>query len=85
MTLPEIIQHDSPTLKEIRIGDLDIFYSYTTPVAYRYPGKGLRVAKNIWSNTTGRHLNMIGGQKEDRINHADLLAELRELTSALTA
>lgn len=48
---------------------LELYFSYQTVVAFQesFPGR-LTVCHNIWSNTTGRHLNEIdGGAKEDRL------------------
>jgi hypothetical protein len=55
----------------VEIGNLTLYFSYETIVAFRH--KGMRiVSKNIWSNTTGRHLNEIdGGMKENRYEHDD--------------
>ena len=40
-------------------GDLDVYFSYKTPVAFRAPGFGLVVRENEWGPTTGKHLNAI--------------------------
>lgn len=51
----------------IQLGDLEIWYSYETPVAFRFAGKRV-VSENVWSSTTGKHLNAIdGGDKESRV------------------
>lgn len=49
--------------------DLGIIYykSYSTIVAFEYPGHQLVVRDNVWSTTTGKHLNWIdGGNKKHR-------------------
>jgi hypothetical protein len=50
------------------MGDIDIYFSYQTPVAIRSSKHGLVVRENIWGPTTGKHLNAIdGGNTEDRV------------------
>jgi len=52
----------------VTVGDLDIYFSYRTPVAFRCPSKGLVVRQNDFSVTTGKHLNWIdGGDKKGRV------------------
>jgi len=49
--------------------ELDLYFSYSTIVAFRGGGHALRVSHNIWSSTTGHHLNEIdGGRKENRVD-----------------
>ena len=43
------------------IGPMDIFYSYTTPVAFQSACHELTVRENDWGPTTGKHLNWIDG------------------------
>ncbi len=49
-------------------GPLDVYYSYRTPVAFRFPtvnGGRVVVRENSWGPTTGKHLNAIDdGDKE---------------------
>lgn len=53
----------------VSIGDVDIYFSYKTPVAFRTPKSGLVVRQNDWGVTTGKHLNAIdGGRKADRVD-----------------
>lgn len=55
--------------KYIEIGNIEIFVSYGTVIAYRTPEAGLVARENDWSNTTGQHMSAIPGNvKEDRIN-----------------
>ena len=58
---------------------LELYFSYQTIVAFRTGGHKMVVAQNIWSNTTGRHLNEIdGGRKEDRVNPNTFQKQLNE-------
>ena len=43
-----------------------IYFSYSTPVAVETEGI-VYVAKNAWSKTTGKHLNMLKMGKTDRL------------------
>lgn len=61
------------------MGDLTLYFSYKTPVAFRKLGGPLIVRQNDWKQTTGKHLNAIdGGNKKSRVDGATfekLLAE----------
>jgi|10_taG_2_1085330.scaffolds.fasta_scaffold442107_1 hypothetical protein len=49
-------------------GVLQVWFSYKTPVAFSVMDGPLRVRRNVWGPTTGKHLNAIdGGAKSDRI------------------
>jgi len=53
---------------EVGIGDLSLFFSYKTLIAYQDFHDGLVVSENHWSTTTGKHLNYIdGGNKFGRL------------------
>jgi hypothetical protein len=71
---------DHPTgrdnFTEVTIGDLTVWFSYRTPVAFMYPGEGRVVAENEWGPTTGKHLNYVKEGKADRIPRAEFLARL---------
>ena len=48
----------------VEVGDMTVYFSYQTPVAFRAPGYGLMKSENVWSRTTGKHLRMIGSGNE---------------------
>lgn len=48
-------------LTEVQIGDIRIWFSYETPVAFSIGWATPVVSENVWSNTTGRHLASIDG------------------------
>lgn len=50
------------------LGDLEIFYSYKTIVAYQDIQDGLVCSVNQWSTTTGKHLNWIQSDKSKRVS-----------------
>lgn len=57
-----------------RLGNLEVFFSYATPVAFRHKGK-LVVRENDWRHTTSGHLATIDGgsneAKAQRISGED--------------
>lgn len=74
---------DRPNFYRISVGDLiTVYVSYETVVAFRGP-KGLRVIKNYWGPTTGKHLNWIDdGSKEERLDSEQFEAEYRQALEA---
>jgi hypothetical protein len=66
--------------------ELDVYFSYQTPVAFRLHGE-LVVSTNKWSATTARHLSAIdGGTPEARaarvgLDFATMLSDALELAS----
>ena len=45
------------------------YHSYSTLVAFQTKEGRLVVCQNIWSRTTGKHLNYLdGGRKEERVS-----------------
>jgi hypothetical protein len=69
----------NPNTTWVREGNLTRYYSYETVVAFDHPETGLVVCKNIWSRTTGKHLNWIGGHKKDRLKRHVFTAMLDNL------
>ena len=65
---------------EVRVGDLVLYFSYQTVIAFCTPGTGRRVCENVWSTTTGKHLSWIdGGNKKNRLPSAQFDNELEEV------
>ena len=54
----------------VRVGDVTLYFSYETIIAFEAPGYGLVVSENVWSMTTGRHLNAINPNKSIRLPRA---------------
>lgn len=78
---------DRPNFTEVTVGDLTIWYSYATPIAYRdwSTGTGIVVRQNDWSNTTGRHLAYLDdGRKKGRIPGDAFEAQLNAICARLT-
>ena len=54
-----------PNFPEVTVGDLTVWFSYRTPIAFRTPDTGRIVCENVWSKTTGKHLSWLdGGDRE---------------------
>ena len=59
------IEQIKPNFTKINIGTITVWFSYETPIAFQVDGQPLVVRENVWSTTTGKHLNAIdGGDKE---------------------
>lgn len=82
--LPEI-EHIKPNFTKISIGDLWIWFSYTTPIAFRMLGERRVVRVNDWRNTTGKHLNEIdNGDKKRRISGLEFEERIKAVTEGAT-
>lgn len=68
-----------PNFTRAEINGLTIWYSYETPIAFQFTGNVI-VSENAWSNTTGKHLNLIDGgdrqAKAARLSRAEFVAAL---------
>lgn len=52
---------------EVGIGNVRLYFSYKTLIAYEDNEDGQVVSENVWSTTTGKHLNYVdGGDKKSR-------------------
>ena len=61
----------------VSLGQIDLYYSYRTIVAFR-DELGLMVRQNDWNVTTGKHLNWIdGGNKKERVTREIFQAALQ--------
>ena len=64
----------------VSVGEIDLYFSYETVVAFRAPGYGLVVRQNDWGTTTGKHLNQIDrGNKKARLSGEEFEAKLKEM------
>lgn len=61
----------------VEVGDMTFYFSYDTCVAYWAPGEGLVISENVWSMTTGRHLNIINDDKKIRIPYNEFEKKLQ--------
>jgi hypothetical protein len=63
----------------IQIGKLTLYFSYDTVVAFRHPSHGFVVSHNVWSVTTGRHLNWLEPDKKRRVPYEEFKKLLDEV------
>lgn len=57
----------STNLTKFSLGNLDIYFSYNTAVAFEDSQANLVISQNKWSTTTGKHLSTISKDVSDRI------------------
>ena len=71
-----LLKQLSPNFNELVIDNASIWFSYQTPVAIY--SDSLYISKNIWSSTTGNHLNIINPNRSLRVDHAKVLEAIRK-------
>ena len=62
----------------VHIGNLDLYFSYETVIAFRSERTGFVIRQNDWSMTTGKHLNAINSDHSIRISSVDFERELED-------
>lgn len=65
-----------------QVGDgttVRVLFSYETPVAADLPGYKHIRRKNVWGNTTGKHITEFGAKEYDTVSDADFLASIAQL------
>ena len=77
------IERIKPNLTKVNVGTVTVWFSYATPIAFKVYGQPRVVRENVWSTTTGKHLNYIDGgdkeAKERRVPSEDFNAALKRL------
>lgn len=63
----------------VSIGNMDLYLSYETIVAFRTTKTGLVISENNWSTTTGKHLNAINPDKKIRLPREAFEKKLAEM------
>jgi hypothetical protein len=53
---------------ELGDGDLSVYFSYETPIAFNTRATGWVVRENEWGPTTGRHLNYVDDGSSTRVS-----------------
>lgn len=81
--LPTIEKYAGPNAVRVQIGNLSVWFSYKTPVAFYHHRTGLVVRENDWSNTTGRHLNAIDSDKAVRYDSETFKAAFNGLLATV--
>jgi len=73
-----LLRELGPNFRVLEINqDLSIWFSYETPIAFRFRGE-YRVSENLWGSTTGKHLNQLQ-DKAHRISRQEFLEQLSEV------
>jgi hypothetical protein len=68
MSMPRI-DRIAPNFTRVEIGEVTVWFSYETPVAYQDSAALPRVVNNDWSTTTGKHLATIDGGTDQAKMH----------------
>ena len=76
----QLSKGNSPTLTYVTVGPLELAFSYSTIVAFY--DKGWVLSENIWSVTTGKHLNEIASPSS-RIPHEEFTEQLNAILGRL--
>lgn len=75
ISLSHYTTNDSPNALELSLmGWVVIWFSYETVVAFESPWTGRVVSENVWSRTTGKHLNAICSNHAHRVDHTTFQA-----------
>lgn len=85
MATIEIAQFQNGKLTRLYLGNIVIWFSYNTPVAYAVPGiAGVVTSDKGWTQTTRRHIGSIPGRRAP-IAHEDFERGLDVIQSAVSA
>ncbi len=74
---------DRSNFTEVTVGDVTLYFSYRTCVAFHTNSTGFVVSENIWSKTTGKHLNWICEDKSKRVSATDFDVLLEQMQRAI--
>lgn len=69
-------------LTTVTAGSLTMYFSYETCIGFKKWADELVLSKNIWSSTTGKHLNHIDPDKEYRVDHGEFKKQLAKALEA---
>lgn len=67
----------------VNIGNLSLWFSYETIVAFDHPLTSFICSENVWSKTTGKLLNEICPNKKERMEHDRFVLRLNDLMTQL--
>lgn len=65
------------------LGDLELIFSYKTPVAFRLGWGPYVVRQNDWSTTTGKLLNEYEPDKKARVTGEEFVKQLEAILSKI--
>lgn len=75
--------HNSVNAILVEIGNLAIWFSYKTPVAFQIGGHPRVISVNYWGATTGAHLNAIDPDKSKRVKEDEFKSRLGDVIAAV--
>lgn len=64
----------------VQVGKLTLYFSYDTIVGFHDYENGLVISENVWSRSTGKHLNWINS-KQEKTDYKEFRAKLKETLS----
>lgn len=67
----------------VEIGNLTIWFSYKTPVAFQVGGHPRVISVNYWGSTTGGHINDIDPDKSKRVKSDEFEARLKDVVATI--
>lgn len=76
MTNIRLRKGESPTATVVDLDGLTLVFSYETIVAYCSPSEGWVVSENVWSKTTGKHINQETPRGVSRISYEEFSKRL---------
>lgn len=77
MTVSHPLDTDNFTC--VKINDNDFYFSYKTCIAFQLSGHLIKACENVWSTTTGKHLNYVCSDKKKRIPYDDFMQLLNAI------
>lgn len=76
---------DRPNFSCVTVGDLSIWFSYKTPIAFQYGYGKITVRRNEWGPTTGKHLTYVDNGHGERIPGTEFERLLGEIVPRMVA
>jgi hypothetical protein len=74
------LNNHMPNFNSVVIGSLKLYFSYKTIIGFTDHGN-IIVCENIWSKTTGKHLNQIDPSHSNRLDYQLFQSKLNEVLS----
>jgi hypothetical protein len=62
----------------VDVGSLTLYFSYNTVVAFR-DNVDFQISENVWSRTTGKHLNWLDPDKSKRLPNSEFEERLENV------
>jgi len=70
---------------QVNMPKITVYFSYKTIIAFHTMDEGLITCENIWTVTTGKHLNWIDNNKDSRLPYDEFQARLNAAISKIFA